>query len=115
MWCFFLFLMIRRPPRSTRTDTLFPYTPLFRARHAVPHGQQSNARAPGASAMARASSRATHSPSFTVSPAAVQPDDSGTKVKRPFSHDSKALASGPDRCSREIGRAACREGGVQSV
>src|SRR3546814_4878085 len=23
--------MIRRPPRSTRTDTLFPYTPLFRS------------------------------------------------------------------------------------
>src|SRR3546814_21093678 len=32
--CFFFFLMIRRPPRSTRTDTLFPYTTLFRsARH----------------------------------------------------------------------------------
>src|SRR3546814_19164699 len=28
---FFLFLMIRRPPRSTRTDTLFPYTTLFRS------------------------------------------------------------------------------------
>src|SRR3546814_10779446 len=27
----YLFLMIRRPPRSTRTDTLFPYTTLFRA------------------------------------------------------------------------------------
>src|SRR3546814_16496926 len=27
--CFFL--MIRRPPRSTRTDTLFPYTTLFRS------------------------------------------------------------------------------------
>src|SRR3546814_11853473 len=26
-----LFLIIRRPPRSTRTDTLFPYTTLFRA------------------------------------------------------------------------------------
>src|SRR3546814_10543715 len=26
-----LFLMIRRPPRSTRTDTLFPYTALFRS------------------------------------------------------------------------------------
>src|SRR3546814_957572 len=26
-----LFLMIRRPPRSTRTDTLFPYTTLFRS------------------------------------------------------------------------------------
>src|SRR3546814_20971406 len=29
MFCFFL--MIRRPPRSTRTDTLFPYTTLFRS------------------------------------------------------------------------------------
>src|SRR3546814_14283314 len=27
--CFFL--MLRRPPRSTRTDTLFPYTTLFRS------------------------------------------------------------------------------------
>src|SRR3546814_5302356 len=27
--------MIRRPPRSTRTDTLFPYTTLFRSREAV--------------------------------------------------------------------------------
>src|SRR3546814_15587665 len=34
MFCsvvFFFFLMIRRPPRSTRTDTLFPYTTLFRS------------------------------------------------------------------------------------
>src|SRR3546814_4573039 len=29
--CHFFFLMIRRPPRSTRTDTLFPYTTLFRS------------------------------------------------------------------------------------
>src|SRR3546814_15898995 len=28
---FFFFLMLRRPPRSTRTDTLFPYTTLFRS------------------------------------------------------------------------------------
>src|SRR3546814_10462505 len=27
-----VFLMIRRPPRSTRTDTRFPYTTLFRSR-----------------------------------------------------------------------------------
>src|SRR3546814_13785229 len=27
----FFFLMIRRPPRSSRTDTLFPYTTLFRS------------------------------------------------------------------------------------
>src|SRR3546814_2177684 len=37
--------MIRRPPRSTRTDTLFPYTTLFRsgrqgtATHRSPHGR----------------------------------------------------------------------------
>src|SRR3546814_6713562 len=30
------FLMLRRPPRSTRTDTLFPYTPLFRSRPGRP-------------------------------------------------------------------------------
>src|SRR3546814_17098286 len=30
LFCLF-FLMIRRPPRSTRTDTLFPYTTLFRS------------------------------------------------------------------------------------
>src|SRR3546814_8377815 len=31
MFTFVFFLMIRRPPRSTRTDTLFPYTTLFRS------------------------------------------------------------------------------------
>src|SRR3546814_11940753 len=29
--CYIFFLIIRRPPRSTRTDTLFPYTTLFRS------------------------------------------------------------------------------------
>src|SRR3546814_12845713 len=29
---YFFFLRMRLPPRSTRTDTLFPYTPLFRSR-----------------------------------------------------------------------------------
>src|SRR3546814_4577078 len=29
--------MIRRPPRSTRTDTLFPYTTLFRSLDAIDH------------------------------------------------------------------------------
>src|SRR3546814_13840165 len=32
MFLFVFFLMIRRPPRSTRTDTLFPYPTLFRSR-----------------------------------------------------------------------------------
>src|SRR5881409_4268156 len=29
--CLFFFLMLRRPPRSTRETTLFPYTTLFRS------------------------------------------------------------------------------------
>src|SRR3546814_985884 len=46
--------MIRRPPRSTRTDTLFPYTTLFRARdrphphhRARDHGAGDSGRYPG--------------------------------------------------------------------
>src|SRR3546814_19639965 len=37
--------MIRRPPRSTRTDTLFPYTTLFRSLHPV---TRRNAKGTGA-------------------------------------------------------------------
>src|SRR3546814_10700242 len=36
----FFFLMIRRPPRSTRTDTLFPYTTLFRSTRPAPRSRQ---------------------------------------------------------------------------
>src|SRR3546814_14299702 len=36
----FFFLIIRRPPRSTRTDTLFPYTTLFRSEALVEHGSE---------------------------------------------------------------------------
>src|SRR3546814_15961747 len=35
---FVFFLMIRRPPRSTRTDTLFPYTTLFRSKNGTGEG-----------------------------------------------------------------------------
>src|SRR3546814_11877848 len=41
-WCVnILFIIIRRPPRSTRTDTLFPYTTLFRSRAARSESGQS--------------------------------------------------------------------------
>src|SRR3546814_6900513 len=39
--------MIRRPPRSTRTDTLFPYTTLFRSRRAVGRDHVVEGRASG--------------------------------------------------------------------
>src|SRR3546814_14624346 len=39
------FVMIRRPPRSTRTDTLFPYTTLFRSNPNDDNGGRAPARA----------------------------------------------------------------------
>src|SRR3546814_11084149 len=56
---FFFFLMIRRPPRSTRTDTLFPYTTLFRSRHAAGDRPRFLAGAPEAVEAVGALDRAT--------------------------------------------------------
>src|SRR3546814_5150325 len=42
----FFFLMIRRPPRSTRTDTLFPYTTLFRSLPVTGNLQDGRTRQP---------------------------------------------------------------------
>src|SRR3546814_10341464 len=41
--------MIRRPPRSTRTDTLFPYTTLFRSPRGQPAQRRADALARGRS------------------------------------------------------------------
>src|SRR3546814_5355213 len=48
--------MLRRPPRSTRTDTLFPYTTLFRSdvavgEQAIPHGSPIGTKPPKGKAM----------------------------------------------------------------
>src|SRR3546814_17048317 len=40
----FFFLMRRRPPRSTRTDTLFPYTTLFRSGPRLQRGRPGERR-----------------------------------------------------------------------
>src|SRR3546814_1603136 len=54
---FFFFLMIRLPPRSTRTDTLFPYTPLFRSPRRRFRGNLPKYRRPSAN---RAASHRRH-------------------------------------------------------
>src|SRR3546814_19085610 len=51
IYSFIFFLMIRRPPRSTRTDTLFPFTTLFRSpvsqpRRGWPRSRHRRARQP---------------------------------------------------------------------
>src|SRR3546814_9460571 len=45
--------MIRRPPRSTRTDTLFPYTTLFRSAAFAPAARGAGGRRGGAGGNAR--------------------------------------------------------------
>src|SRR3546814_13741152 len=57
--------MLRRPPRSTRTDTLFPYTTLFRSRSAptLPSPSATTSKTlPSAPAGTSCSSRATRTP-----------------------------------------------------
>src|SRR3546814_11238691 len=64
LFLFFFFLRIRRPPRSTRTDTLFPYTTLFRSgRGGVRLGQQRPA-------VPRRAGRAVHGAGGARSPGA---------------------------------------------
>src|SRR3546814_12399789 len=60
--CVFV-LLIRRPPRSTRTDTLFPYSTLFRSKM-PPGSSMRNRRRPtgGASDVVRASSTIAYHP-----------------------------------------------------
>src|SRR3546814_19911840 len=49
----FFFFMLRPPPRSTRTDTLFPYTTLFRSLADVPQSLAARNRQLGANARHR--------------------------------------------------------------
>src|SRR3546814_3607603 len=58
MLLFVFFLLIRRPPGSTRTVTLFPYTTLFRPRR----------RVPGRAELARQPRRAPRAESAAVAP-----------------------------------------------
>src|SRR3546814_9887904 len=69
------FLMIRRPPRSTRTDTLFPYTTLFRSDVASFHTDPlstNNDRVKNVRKLARRSFRAEHRQFVADGPKAVE-------------------------------------------
>src|SRR3546814_1966823 len=70
----FFFLMIRRPPRSTRTDTLFPYTTLFRSAGTTVY-------APGGDALAWA----------LFVPLLNLAEATGLKKKQPFWRDAQSF------------------------
>src|SRR3546814_5057131 len=99
--CVFFFLMIRRPPRSTRTDTLFPYTTLFRSLPAPTRC------CPGSSGACRPC------PAPSVAPAAWWPADSRPDpARRRYSASASAVRRWVPVCPRDnghsIGQAYCR-------
>src|SRR3546814_20982447 len=72
--------MIRRPPRSTRTDTRFPYTTLFRSRPTECEGQSEDVGADGpASRIVRVEAEFAVQPTQVEQPRHEQPesDDDG--------------------------------------
>src|SRR3546814_11958961 len=92
----FFFLMCRRPPRSTRTDTLFPYTTLFRA-----HGDRRED-------MVRPSARADDPvPDADVGAILLLRDALDRRLlhgQRPDDEPGEEFDA-----PRQIGRASCRE------
>src|SRR3546814_548824 len=81
--CLFFFLMIRRPPRSTRTDPLLPYTTLFRSPLLWSSPVPRRPRAP------------RHRPSPVVPAARIQPGQDG-RMGGPLPSPPSAISSGRD-------------------
>src|SRR3546814_19475006 len=129
--------MIRRPPRSTRTDTLFPYTTLFRSPGRPRPAAAPPAGGPGPRAAAAPSRRPVY-PSRRPRPAEDQrePDVdvvagaafgksiAGSRLvgRRRAREESTACDETPRTGARAtgglaqgIGRATCRERGCQKV
>src|SRR3546814_17541886 len=108
--------MIRRPPRSTRTDTLFPYTTLFRSKHGVPKHPLDLAghRLIGYGHRQRAMPLHFHrkGEEATVLPTGPLFANNGD-IAVPLIVAGVGIAVLPDFI--EIGRASCREGVCQSV
>src|SRR3546814_18136143 len=99
----FVFLMIRRPPRSTRPDTLCPYTTLFRS--------------PSLAldlAIFLMANRVVYHASYVRDHTTFRTPAASLPI---FSfRDEESLASHTlDEQRQEIGRAACRERGCQYV
>src|SRR3546814_6806051 len=89
IWCFFL--MIRRPPRSTRTDTLFPYTTLFRSGPRLAPCRRADLKGVGHSLACNGTQSPLHLP-VLASHRAVQPY-SRCSILGSFAHRSEEHTS----------------------
>src|SRR3546814_3731906 len=83
--------MLRRQPKSTRTDTLFPYTPLFRSGSLRPSTERAKALPITAKSMRFSASQFTLAPrsSITDSPRSVGKNDAMAGRLRSEEHTSE--------------------------
>src|SRR3546814_15172633 len=104
---FFFFLMIRRPPRSTRTDTLFPYTTLFRSVIGDNPGAPCGAFAPAdrRRQLPLPRARCAEHPGCRVRPPAARVAGAGSRASGP---DQRGFADPARR--RQTGGRLCRGG-----
>src|SRR3546814_18566423 len=110
----FFFLMTRRPPRSTRTDTLFPYTTLFRSGRPLRAAERARRRRPRAGADAGG----LHAGQARRGGAGLVPKSRlGGLAAGVLSRDPRRASPGCviPRHGRAIGRASGRERVCQSV
>src|SRR3546814_13866089 len=123
--CFFFFLMIRRPPRSTRTDTLFPYTTLFRSASAqvriegddlvLGFDDDGDGQADSSIVFQNLAAAGAEEVSFQIGGATVPADLLVSQALALAGQEESPLAGAAGNDALEIGRAAGREGGCQYV
>src|SRR3546814_20409078 len=104
----FFFLMIRRPPRSTRTDTLLPYTTLFRSARTtgVGDGDGVARRAPGRVSRALPAGGGDESLSVRLGRRSERALPLHARPRRALSRPCVGTADGPDRPARRSRTAA---------
>src|SRR3546814_18094974 len=103
--------MMRRPPRSTRTDTLFPYTTLFRSRIRVADTVDPRGRR-------RAAAEERTPPEGTARYRRDRRAPAPARSRRARSRAARLCATAlhaADRAAGQIGRASCRERVCQYV
>src|SRR3546814_7914080 len=81
--------MIRRPPRSTRTDTLFPYTTLFRSREARTQSIDRASRLSGSAAVQDGDAAIPGGPGAGRTGARARRAGCGPPVRRSEEHTSE--------------------------